>query len=124
MRLRLDFKQQLVLLTTLFVCSLPLVTTRIYASDEVQYFAYLRSLWFDHDVSFENEYQHFYDSGVTHFDGFHETFLERQTETGRRITFATIGSALLWSPFYGVADAIVHVRRSLGATVEAALGPT
>src|SRR5690349_9148112 len=119
MRLRLDFKQQLVLLTTLFVCSLPLVTTRIYASDEVQYFAYLRSLWFDHDVSFENEYQHFYDSGVTHFDGFHETFLERQTETGRRITFATIGSALLWSPFYGVADAIVHVRRWLGATVEA-----
>ena len=95
MRLRLDFKQQLVLLTTLFVCSLPLVTTRIYASDEVQYFAYLRSLWFDHDVSFENEYQYFYDSGVTHCDGFHETFLERQTETGRRITFATIGSALL-----------------------------
>jgi len=119
MRLRLEFKQQLVLLTTLFVCSLPLVTTRIYASDEVQYFAYLRSLWFDHDVSFENEYQYFYDSGVTHFDGFHETFLERQTETGRRITFATIGSALLWSPFYGVADAIVHVRRWMGSTVDA-----
>jgi hypothetical protein len=118
-RFSLSFPRQLLLLTVLFVCSLPLVTTRIYASDEVQYFAYLRSLWFDHDVSFENEYQHFYDSGVTHFDGFHETFLERQTETGRRITFATIGSALLWSPFYGVADAIVHVRRWAGGTVEA-----
>ncbi len=36
---------------------------RIYASDEVQYFAYLRSLWFDRDVSFENEYRYFYDHG-------------------------------------------------------------
>jgi hypothetical protein len=38
-----------------FVLSLPAVTPRIYASDEVQYFAYLRSLWFDGDGSFENE---------------------------------------------------------------------
>src|SRR5690349_4735239 len=109
-----SLRQQILALTALFVCTLPLVTTRIYASDEVQYYAYLRSLWFDHDVSFENEYQHFYDANVTHYDGFHETFLERQTEAGRRITFATIGSALLWSPFYAVADAVVHVRRWMG----------
>ena len=38
-------------------------------------------------------------------EGFHETFLERTTETGRRINFGTIGCALLWSPFYAVADA-------------------
>ena len=31
----------------LFALSLPAVTTRIYASDEVQYFAFLRSMWFD-----------------------------------------------------------------------------
>jgi hypothetical protein len=42
-------------LVVAFVLSLPAVTPRIYASDEVQYFAYLRSLWFDGDVSFENE---------------------------------------------------------------------
>ena len=35
------------------------MTPRIYASDEIQYFSYLRSLWFDRDVSFENEYQLF-----------------------------------------------------------------
>jgi hypothetical protein len=110
---------QMLVLTALFVCSLPLVTTRIYASDEVQYFSYLRSLWFDHDVSFENEYQHFYDSGVTQFAGFHETFLERTTDTGRRETFSTIGSALLWSPFYAVADLIVHLRRAAGDPVAA-----
>ena len=91
-----------------FAVSLPAVTTRIYASDEVQYFAYLRSLWFDGDVSFENEYQHFYDAGIARSQNYHETFLERTTETGRRINFATIGCALLWSPFYGAADVAVR----------------
>jgi hypothetical protein len=115
-------RRPLLILIALFLLSLPLVTTRIYASDEVQYFSYLRSLWFDRDVSFENEYQHFYDSGVVHYPGFHETFLERQTETGRRITFATMGSALLWSPFYAVADVVVRVRRAMGDSSIAADG--
>ena len=100
-------RRELAILAIAFVISLPLVTPRIYASDEVQYFAYLRSLWFDHDVSFENEYQHFYDAGVMRDPGFHETFLERTTETGRRISFATMGAAILWSPFYAVADGLV-----------------
>ena len=42
-----------------FLASLPAVTTRVYSSDEIEYFSYLRSVWFDHDVSFENEYQYF-----------------------------------------------------------------
>jgi hypothetical protein len=113
-------RRPLLVLTLLLAASLPLVTARIYASDEVQYFAYLRSLWFDRDVSFENEYRHFYDAGITRTTGFHETFLERRTEeTGLRVSFATIGSALLWSPFYGVADATVRLRRALGATIAA-----
>lgn len=90
-----------------FVLALPAVTPRIYASDEIQYFAYLRSLWFDRDVSFENDYRRFYERGVAADAGFHETFLERTTETGRRINFATLGCAILWSPFYAAADAWV-----------------
>jgi len=86
------------------VVSLPAVTTRLYSSDEIQYFAFLRSLWFDHDVSFENEYQYFYDHGVAKSDGFHATFLELKTATGRRINFGTIGCAILWSPFYAAGD--------------------
>lgn len=93
---------------TLGVCALlalitlPAVTTRIYASDEVQYFAFLRSLAFDGDLSFQNEYQHFYDAGAGG-PGFRETFLaERFTTAGRRINFGTIGPALLWAPFYAV----------------------
>ena len=118
MNVRRVVGRDLLLLAVAFVLSLPLVTPRIYASDEVQYFAYLRSLWFDRDLSFENEYQHFYDTGVTGSALFHETFLERRTEaTGLRVTFATLGPALLWSPFYAAADAIVAARRAMGATV-------
>jgi hypothetical protein len=98
--------------------SLPAVTPRIYASDEVQYFAYLRSLWFDHDVSFENEYQHFSTTGFT-APGFHETFLERRTETGRRINFGTIGCAILWAPFYAIADLATRVLNATGRPVPA-----
>jgi hypothetical protein len=84
--------------------SLPAVTARLYASDEVQYFSYLRSLYFDHDVSFENEYRYFHDRGIAASPGFHETFLVNRTGTGRRVNYGTIGSALLWMPFYAVAD--------------------
>jgi hypothetical protein len=107
------------LLVVLFVLSLPAVTSRIYASDEVQYFSYLRSIWFDHDVSFENEYQHFYDAGIAASPGFHETFLERTTETGRRINFGTIGAALLWAPFYAVADFVTRLLNAAGRPVAA-----
>ena len=103
----------------LFVLSLPAVTTRIYSSDEVEYFAYLRSLWFDHDVSFENEYQHFYDAGIAQARGFHETFLERTTEAGRRINFATLGCAILWAPFYALGDLVARALSAAGRPVAA-----
>ena len=56
---------------------------------------------FDRDVNFENEYQHFYDSGQVQTASFHETFLERENEAGRRLNFTPIGTAILWAPFYG-----------------------
>ncbi len=106
-------------LVLLFLIGLPAVTCRIYASDEVQYFAYLRSLWFDHDVSFQNEYQYFYDAGIAASPGFHETFLENQTETGRRVNFGTIGCALLWAPFYAVGDLVARAEHAAGRPVAA-----
>jgi len=108
-------RRQWFLLVCLFLLSLPAVTPRIYSSDEIQYFAYLRSAWFDRDLSFENEYQYFYDRGIAKSDGFHETFLERTTDTGRRINFGTIGCAVLWSPFYLAGDV---VARATGAPVD------
>lgn len=88
------------------------MTARLYSSDEVQYFSYLRSLYFDQDVSFENEYRYFYDRNIAQSGGFHETFLERETAAGRRVNYGTIGAAILWSPFYAVADGWTRVSSS------------
>ena len=101
-------RRELLALTLLFLVSLPAVTSRLYSSDEVQYFSYLRSLYFDRDVSFENEYRYFYDRHIAQSAGFHETFLERTTAADRRVNYATMGCAILWLPFYAVADVAVR----------------
>jgi hypothetical protein len=111
--------RELAALLLLFALSLPALTLRLYASDEVQYYSYLRSLWFDRDVSFDNEYRHFYDTGVARSSLFSETFIERETDTGLRRNFATLGSAILWTPFYAAADAYVRVARAAGADTPA-----
>ena len=64
-----------VALVLLFLASLPAVTARLYASDEIEYFSYLRSLWFDHDLSFQNEYQYFYDRDIARAERFHRNRL-------------------------------------------------
>jgi hypothetical protein len=106
-----------VVLTLLFVMSLPAVTTRLYASDEIEYFAYLRSLYFDRDLSFDNEYRYFYDRNIARAHFFKETFLEHTTPTGLRRNFAPIGSAILWAPFYAIADVSVRIARVFGSSV-------
>jgi len=97
-----------VFLVAAFAASLPGVTTRIYASDEINYYVYLRSLWFDRDLSFDNEYRYFYEKGISANPGFVDAFLERSTETGLRVNFGTLGAAILWAPFYAVADLAVR----------------
>jgi len=104
-------------LVLLFVASLPAVTSRLYASDEIEYYSFLRSLWFDHDVSFDNEYRYFLDHGVARGPGFRETFVDAVTPTGLRPNYGTMGAALLWSPFFAVADAGVLVARAAGVDV-------
>ena len=110
-------RRELALVALLFVCSLPAVTARLYSSDEVEYFSYLRSLWFDHDVSFENEYQYFYDHGIAQSADFHHTFLELETPSGRRINYGTLGCAVLWAPFYGAGDIVARVAHATGHDV-------
>jgi hypothetical protein len=104
-------------LAILFVLMLPAVTTRLYASDEIQYFSFLRSLWFDRDLSFDNEYRFLQEHGVAPGSGFSETNLQATTDTGRRINFGTIGCALLWSPFYGVGHLVALALNASGADV-------
>jgi len=107
-------------LVLLFLLTLPLVTPRVRGADEIEYFSYLRSLVFDRDVEFGNEYERFYAADPQGLAGFKATFLDRrETETGRHINFAPLGCALLWSPFYLLAHAGVLAARALGARVAA-----
>src|SRR5262249_28708320 len=74
------------LLLAVFLLTLPLVTPRLRGADEIEYFAYLRSLVFDADLEFGNEYQYFYERDPQGLAGFRETFLEkREPLTGRHI---------------------------------------
>jgi hypothetical protein len=82
-------------LSLVFLLSLPAVTHRLNASDEIEYFAWLRSAVFDRDADFENEYRHFYEAAGSRDALFHETFLERFNENGRRHNFAPISTAML-----------------------------
>lgn len=108
------------LLALLFVLTLPLVTPKIRGADEIQYYSHLRSLVFDGDLDFENEYRWFVAQDPQGLQAFRETFLERrEPATGRPINFTPIGCALLWSPFYLVAHAVVLGLGAVGASVTA-----
>src|SRR3972149_2035212 len=100
---------ELMALVLAFLISLPAVTTRLYASDEIEHFAWLRSIAFDRDVDFDNEYRYFFDAGIARSPEFHKTFLELVNETGRRINYAPVGAAVLWTPFYAVGHAVASI---------------
>ncbi len=103
----------------LFLLSAPAITPRLHAADEIEYFAYLRSVWFDGDLSFDNEYRYFYDRGIARAWGFETTFLGQTTATGLRPNYAPVGTALLWAPFYAVADVATRIAAAAGVAVTA-----
>ncbi len=111
----------LLALALVFVLTLPLLTPRVAASDEIEYFSYLHSLVFDHDLDFRNEYEHFcnLDPQDCADSRFRETFLDNKTPTGLQINFGPIGSALLWSPFYLVAHGVTLALSASGSTIPA-----
>lgn len=103
----------------LFLLSAPAITPRLHAADEIEYFAYLRSVWFDGDLSFDNEYRYFYDRGIARAWGFDKTFLGQTTATGLRPNYAPVGTSLLWAPFYAIADVGTRIASAAGATMPA-----
>jgi hypothetical protein len=88
----------------LFLVSLPFVTPRVAASDEIEYFSYLPSILFDGDLNFRNQYEYFcnLDSECVS-PTFRKTFLDQYAATGMQINFGPMGTAVLWLPFYLVA---------------------
>ncbi len=91
-------------LTFIFVFSLAVLTPRLYSGDEIQYFSYLRSLWKDHDLRFTNEYNWVYSQSPVKQLAFKRAFIDRPNSTGYARNDAPIGCAILWAPFFGIAD--------------------
>jgi len=104
----------LLVLALLFLLSLRLFTPRVYASDEIKYFSYLHSIFFDHDVDFTNEYTYFYNTNPKKYQFFKESVLDKRNEIGLPPNEGPIGSALMWSPFYLVGHAAAYLGQALG----------
>jgi hypothetical protein len=111
-------KREILILVVIFALSLPLFTPRVHATDQIKYFAYLRSLFFDRDLQFENEYRHFYEKNPEKYKGF-LPFITTITPTGHRLNDATIGCGLLWSPFFALAHLSVRVANLAGGGIPA-----
>lgn len=71
-------------------------------ADAVEYYSHLRSLYFDRDVDFANEFAHF--GILTRWDK------SQPTVTGHRRTVFSVGPALLWMPFYAGGDLLARAR--------------
>ena len=78
-------------------------------SDGFYYFAYLRSLAFDHDVNFMNDYRML---GLGD-----KTYLFQPTATGHAESAWTIGPAIVWSPFFAVGHLAATRLRASGVDV-------
>src|SRR5438093_3939580 len=107
-RLQIAERGALVLIV-LFALLIPFSTPRIYATDEVQYYVYLRSLRFDGDLDFANDYRRF--AELNPKSGIDTSLLQPnriRKATGLYGNIAPVGSALMWAPFFLAADGLVH----------------
>ncbi len=94
----------------ILLVSLPLVHLRGYRlrGDGMWYYAYTRSLAFDRDLDFTNEYRRL---GVDHFRG-----SQPVPETGLPRNTFPIGAGLLWIPFLALGHVGAGLRNVYGQT--------
>lgn len=76
-----------------------------FRGDSFSYFAYLRSMSFDHDIDFRNDWKEFRG--------------EDEPTRGRRASVFSAGPALVWSPFYLAAHLYVRLDHLFGRDVHA-----
>lgn len=109
----------------LLVCLalLPISLPRVALSDEVQYYAYLRSVYFDGDLDFRNEYTYFSNQRLAIGDTAIRDALLREDAvnphpvTGLLRNVAPVGSAILWAPGFILADGYVLIANQFGANI-------
>src|SRR5439155_897322 len=84
------------------------------------YYVYVRSLRFDGDLDFANDYQRF--AELNPKSGVDKSLLQpnriRQA-TGLYGNVAPVGSAIMWAPFFLAADGLVRAADALGADIPA-----
>lgn len=97
------------ILGILFLLSIPLITSRLYSGDEIQYYAYLRSVWKDQDLQFRNEYNWIYQRAPQKQENFKRAFIDHPNPNGYTRNDAPVGCAILWAPFFAVADLYVKL---------------
>jgi hypothetical protein len=109
------------MLGVLFVLSLVIALPRVYATDEVQYYAWLRSVWFDGDVDFANEYTTF--ALLNPNSGIAESILKEdriREKTGLYGNIAPVGSAILWAPWFIATDWLLRGLHLVGIGLDIA----
>jgi hypothetical protein len=84
---------------------------RIIAGDAVHHFVYLRSLVFDRDLRFQNEYIRMYGLTQEVPDG---DWVFRPSATGHVRNMMPIGPAVVWAPAYLAAAAVASVLALVG----------
>jgi hypothetical protein len=115
------------LIVVLFLLLLPFSLPRIYATDEVQYYAYVRSIYFDYDLDFRNEYEHFAQLGEQQQPPdpavrnalLHTDAQNPNPTSGKLRNVAPVGSAIMWAPGFVLADIGVRVANAFGAQIAA-----
>ncbi len=90
----------LILIGVFFLQWLFLFSIRGPAWDAVFYYVYGRSMVFDGDLQFTNDYRLSYPTSGEHFQS--KQFDRIETKTGRASNIFAIGSSLLWLPWIGL----------------------
>lgn len=99
------------LVAAAFLCVL---RPSIRGNDGVQNYAPLRSLLFDHDLDYTNEYAHYFALDAAWFDNKH---IPRDPVTGRPVNLYGIGNALLWAPWVLLFHGAGMAAQAMGAPV-------
>jgi hypothetical protein len=86
-------------------------TGRVVMGDAVHYYVYLRSVVFDGDLDFENEYVRIYQLRGGEFG---TEWVYEPTATGHTRNLMSIGPALAWAPIYLVVTAVTWLLHAIG----------
>jgi hypothetical protein len=107
-------------ITLLFVCAygasliwLAKPDGRVVFGDALHHYVQLRSMVFDHDLKFTNEYLHLYGPGAGQDE--ETAWIVRTNATGHIRNLMPVGPALLWAPLFLLVAAGVWVADLFGA---------